>query len=134
MFRVATTLISAIATLYFVFWVGGALLFRVGTSFRVSWVVSLAAACVVAWFVWIQMASVQPGLVKAIVLGAVVTGAVAFSVGFFGPIIFMPGANQGPLTGFIIGPFGVVIGAVGGAVYWLVKRRRGARLANNAAG
>jgi hypothetical protein len=55
------------------------------------------------------------------VLGAFGTGGVGFAGGFFGPIIFMPGANQGPLLGiFITGPLGFILGAVGGAIYWLV--------------
>jgi hypothetical protein len=58
-------------------------------------------------------------------LGALVTGAIGFTVGFFGPIIFTPGANQGPLLGiFITGPLGFLAGAVGGAVWWLAQRHR----------
>ena len=42
---------------------------------------------------------------------SVILGAVAFAVGFFGPIIWAPGANQGPLLGiFITGPLGFVVG------------------------
>ena len=36
---------------------------------------------------------------------------------FFGPIMVDPGANQGPLLGiFIIGPLGVLAGAIPGGV------------------
>src|SRR5947208_66494 len=36
---------------------------------------------------------------------ALAVGGVAFAVGFFGPMIFEPGANQGPLLGiFFTGP------------------------------
>jgi hypothetical protein len=133
-FRVVATLISAVAALYFVFWVGGALLSRVHASSGIAWLVSLMAACLVAWFVWKQTASVHRGLVKAMVLGAFLTGGIAFSVGFFGPIIFTPGANQGPLLGiFITGPLGFLAGAVGGAVFWISRRRREARVASSAA-
>jgi len=131
-FRVVATLISAVATLYFVFWIGGALLSGVSASFGIAWLASLMAACLVAWFVWKQTASVHRGLVKAMVLGAFLTGGVAFSVGFFGPIIFMPGANQGPLLGiFITGPLGFLAGAVGGAIFWISRRRREARMASS---
>jgi len=42
---------------------------------------------------------------------AVVVGAIGFAAGFFGPIIFAPEANQGPLLGiFITGPLGFVFG------------------------
>jgi len=44
---------------------------------------------------------------------------------FLGPMILAPEANQGPLMGlFITGPAGVLIGAIAGLVYGLVKSRR----------
>ena len=49
-------------------------------------------------------------------------GAVGFSLGFFGPMLFAPGANQGPLLGiFITGPLGFASGLVWGLI---VGRRR----------
>lgn len=40
-----------------------------------------------------------------------ILGAVGFSAGFFGPMIFSPDANQGPLVGILIsGPGGAVLG------------------------
>jgi hypothetical protein len=42
-----------------------------------------------------------------------ILGVVGFAAGFFGPLVFVPEANQGPLVGiFISGPLGVVIGFV----------------------
>ncbi len=53
---------------------------------------------------------------------AIVVGAVAFAAGFFGPIVFAPDANQGPLLGiFITGPAGFVAGALYGI--WREWRR-----------
>ena len=50
--------------------------------------------------------------------GTVIVGTLGFIVGFFGPMIFSPSANQGPLLGiFFTGPLGVVIGLVGGLIY-----------------
>jgi hypothetical protein len=38
-------------------------------------------------------------------------------VGFFGPLIWAPHSNQGPLLGiFVTGPIGFVVGAVTGAI------------------
>ncbi|HSJ08109.1 MAG TPA: hypothetical protein VK936_15495 [Longimicrobiales bacterium] len=46
-----------------------------------------------------------------IVAWSACVGFLAFSAGFFGPIILAPGANQGPLLGiFITGPLGIVAG------------------------
>ena len=40
-------------------------------------------------------------------------GAVGFASGFFGPMLFIPEANQGPLSGiFITGPAGAALGLV----------------------
>ena len=49
-------------------------------------------------------------------------GGIGFAGGFFGPIIFHPDANQGPLLGiFITGPAGFVIGLVYGVVRELLR-------------
>jgi hypothetical protein len=50
----------------------------------------------------------KPGIAWPLLLGAA-----GFAAGFFGPIVFVPDANQGPLVGiFITGPGGVVLGAL----------------------
>lgn len=51
------------------------------------------------------------------ILSTLLMGAAGFLAGFFGPIAFEPGANQGPLLGmFITGPLGVVAGVVLGVL------------------
>lgn len=53
-----------------------------------------------------------------------VTGLLGFVVGFVGPILFMPEANQGPLLGiFITGPGGLALGAAAGLFWSLWKGR-----------
>jgi hypothetical protein len=48
---------------------------------------------------------------------AFIVGGIGFALGFFGPMIFMPDANQGPLFGiFISGPLGFLVGLVIGVV------------------
>jgi hypothetical protein len=121
--RSLVTFLSGVAALYFTYWAGGALVYTLGMSPWISYVGSLAAGGVTARYVWRHTSSTAPGFVGAVVLGAVMTGAIGFIAGFFGPIIFMPGANQGPLLGiFITGPLGFVAGAIGGAVWWLTQR------------
>src|SRR4051812_40133167 len=124
-FRVALTAISAVAALFFVFWAGGAMVYSLHLPFWISSLVSLLMAGAVGRYVWRHTASVQSSLATSIVLGAFVLGALGFSAGFFGPIILTPNANQGPLLGiFITGPLGFLLGALIGALYWLVRGRR----------
>ena len=55
---------------------------------------------------------------------AIVVGGIGFVLGFFGPMLLAPGANQGPMLGiFITGPLGAVLGA--GYGIWHELRRRG---------
>ena len=54
---------------------------------------------------------------------ALFVGAFAFLAGFMGPMIFAPGANQGPLLGiFYTGPIGTLVGLVWGFLR-AVRRR-----------
>ena len=60
---------------------------------------------------------------------ALLVGALGFCIGFFGPAIFMPDANQGPLIGiFVLGPFGAVIGALVGLLVGYLKTRHESQL------
>ena len=57
-----------------------------------------------------------------IIKGALLFGAIGFIIGFFGPLIFQPEANLGPLLGiFYTGPIGFLLGAIGGFIYWKLK-------------
>ncbi len=51
-----------------------------------------------------------------------ILGVAGFAAGFFGPLVFVPEANQGPLVGILIsGPTGVVAGLVLWAACALIK-------------
>ena len=59
------------------------------------------------------------------ILLAFVCGGIGFAIGFFGPILFLPEANQGPLMGiFVTGPAGVLIGAIAGLFVGINKTRK----------
>ena len=134
LFRIVVTFVSWVAGFYFVYWVGGALISSASLSWWIPFLVSILAASAVARYVWIHTSSLQAGLARSVLLGALVTGAVAFSAGFFGPIVFAPGANQGPLLGiFITGPLGFVLGAIGGAIHWFARERRTGRTVGDGA-
>ena len=75
-----------------------------------------------AWFALRGHRADSRARMKLVLLGGLVVGAIAFAVGFFGPLAWSPGANQGPLLGiFITGPLGFVAGAMLG---WVVARMR----------
>jgi hypothetical protein len=123
--RAVVAFVSLIATFFFVFWIGGALLLGLGLSpqlqMLLSYVVASLAAFTVGWFVWTHT---QAGLISSIFIGAFTLGSIGFCLGFFGPLIFAPGANQGPLLGiFITGPLGFVLGAIGGGAHWALNGR-----------
>jgi hypothetical protein len=55
------------------------------------------------------------GIVRRAVRPALILGGIGFVVGFFGPMIFKPEANQGPMLGiFITGPLGFLLGLIYG--------------------
>lgn len=94
---------------------------------RLMRVLALVAAAGAAWMVWRSTGDEDPSgrraLAHAVGTGALVVGGIGFAGGFFGPMVFAPEANQGPLLGiFITGPLGAVIGAIGGAVFWVRRR------------
>jgi hypothetical protein len=123
--RLLITTVSAISALYFVFWVGGAILLGLHLPIWLSPVFALAAAVAAGRYVWRHTATVQPGLISSVLLGGLATGGIGFAGGFFGPIFLTPEANQGPLLGiFITGPLGFIVGAIGGGVYWVKKGRQ----------
>ena len=82
-----------------------------------------ALAAALAW----RHADSAPGSAWTMALyGAALVGAIGFVGGFFGPMIFAPDANQGPLLGLLVtGPGGAVLGAVSGFLYGLGRARRG---------
>jgi hypothetical protein len=56
--------------------------------------------------------------IKCALLGGLIGFAMGFAGGFFGPMIFKPQANQGPLLGiFFTGPLAFPLGLLGGLLY-----------------
>jgi hypothetical protein len=78
----------------------------------------LTAALFLLWFAVLgNRPSERNKLARTLMIG-VVTGAVAFALGFFGPLVFFSSSNQGPLLGiFITGPAGFVLGSIAGFVW-----------------
>jgi hypothetical protein len=65
-----------------------------------------------------RLAGAGNPIVQGALLGAGLLGTIGFAGGFFGPMLFTPEANQGPMLGiFITGPLGGVLGAVAGGLW-----------------
>lgn len=124
--RFGLAFLVGIATYLFVFWVPFSLVSFLPGHFLLAPVGSLAAAVWAGRYTWRRTEDAREGGVLAMTLtGALVVGGVGFVGGFFGPMIFAPDANQGPLLGlFITGPLGFLAGGVGGLVYGFVRRSR----------
>jgi len=95
----------------------------------------MALACAGAvWYFWPKTPSPparrqtetpttsEPAYLSRVIVCSMIAGTVGFAGGFFGPMIFSPGSNQGPLLGIIVtGPLGFLLGPVIG-VATLIRR------------
>ncbi len=122
--RLTASALVTVAVFYFIYWaIPSAILSNDDFGWRRNFS-SFVPALAMGLYTWFQTASVSGGLANYVVLGAVLTGGIGFTAGFFGPMILAPEANQGPLLGFFTGPIGFLIGAVGGAAYWFARGKR----------
>jgi hypothetical protein len=122
--RILALIIIVPSVYYFIFWVPFSLI-DLGEHYWIKALFSLLIASLSGWFIWTTSKQESgKGLIPSIFMGALLIGGIGFFGGFFGPIIFAPEANQGPLLGlFITGPIGFVLGGFLGLIYWLVKLR-----------
>jgi hypothetical protein len=89
-------------------------------------VLALLTGLAAAAAIWRAMGAADHGILTTAVTWAAIAGALGFCGGFFGPILFAPDANQGPLLGiFITGPLGFVGGGLCGLIYALFHRAQG---------
>jgi hypothetical protein len=76
------------------------------------------------YVVWKKSGAISPGPATYVIMGGIIVGSISFAAGFFGPIIFSPKADQGPLLGiFITGPLGFIVGLIGGGLLWRFRVR-----------
>ncbi len=123
--RIILTICAFVASYLFIFWLPFSLISLPGDSEIIPHIVSLLIAVCAAIFVWKKTSIINHGLATSILLGGMIVGALGFVVGFFGPMIFYPQSNLGPLFGlFFTGPIGFVIGLIGGGIYWNAKMKR----------
>jgi len=117
--RILLLLVIAPSVLFFIYWVPFSLI-SMGENEFFRMIVSLLSAVLSGWFILsVTKSPSKNGLLASIICWSFIFGGAGFFIGFLGPIIFTPEANQGPLLGIIItGPVGFLLGAVGGLIYW----------------
>ena len=80
--------------------------------------VSVTGALLSAWLAWQLVSGAPINTFMAIAGGALMVSSLCFTLGFWGPMIFVKETNQTPLIGiFIATPFGLIVGAIAGYVY-----------------
>lgn len=80
-------------------------------------------ALVAGWRIWLRLKSADLGWVAFVFIGAVLLGGIGFAVGFYGPTIWSPENNLGPLLGiFLTGPLSAIVGGGVGFVYYRMRR------------
>lgn len=121
--RMAIAGVIAVAAFYFTLWVPLAFVPGIAHAPGLAALVSLLVAILAGRYVWRNTSDLSQGLLSTVMMGAVITGGIGFVLGFFGPLVWAPNANQGPLLGiFITGPLGFLLGGVGGGVWWIASR------------
>jgi hypothetical protein len=124
--KIVVSAVVFLAVYFFSFWVVFAQIFSLREE-NVPNILALVTAAVAAFWVWRSMGAADQGILATAAIWAAVAGALGFCGGFFGPLIFMPQANQGPLLGiFLTGPLGFIGGGLCGTVYafWRRAKRR----------
>lgn len=118
LFQVISMLVIIPATYMLLYWIPLPL-FSVSHARGILMAIALVGACGVGWMAWRKIGTAPDDLLESMGKGAVTLGVLGFCGGFFGPLVFTPDANQGPLLGiFITGPLGFIFGAIAGAVRW----------------
>lgn len=88
----------------------------------VSNVLSVLSALLTGWYTWIWLSGGKVGIGASILSGALIMGGIGFTLGFFGPILFIQNTQQATFVSiFIASPLGLFLGALGG--YLLASRR-----------
>jgi hypothetical protein len=122
--RVLAVLVVVPSVFFFVYWLPCSVLSLHAVPFLAG-LVSLLCAVLAGRCAWRTIGAADNGLVASVATGALLVGGIGFAGGFFGPLLWAPDANTGPLLGlFITGPLGFLLGGLGGAFRWSVARRR----------
>ena len=124
-FRLVVTLIAFLITGYIAYKFPLGFIDRSREIGMLREILSLILAVGVAYFIWLVQYIKSSKLKLYLMRGGLIVGIASFLIGYIGPIIFYPSANQGPLLGiFITGPLGFFIGIIVGGIYWQLKANK----------
>lgn len=120
--RIILTFFAVAASFYLILYLPVFLIPGLHLNKLIHVFLALLIASGIGVFLWKKSGRISESLATYIFKGGIIVGAIGFVLGFIGPIIIDPSANQGPLLGiFITGPIGFLIGLIGGGIYWRIK-------------
>jgi hypothetical protein len=115
------TLIAVVSVYLFVYWMPVSAIAGPGL---LRDILAMSGGIVAGWIVWSFTGNRHCNFFMSALGGALILGGIGFVGGFFGPLLFAPDANQGPLIGmFVTGPLGFVVGGIAGVLRWQATRR-----------
>ena len=115
LFKLIITLLAGFVVLFFLTTI---ISIFTTNSDLVSALISFPFACFMSWSIWHSISGKKIGTWFYCLSGALLIGAISFIIGFIGPMLIVPEANQGPMLGlFIAGPIGTIVGAIAGLIY-----------------
>ncbi|MCA8969887.1 MAG: hypothetical protein KDC95_08895 [Planctomycetes bacterium] len=116
--------IVAVTAFFCMAWLGCALIFGADPPRTACLALSIACAAAAGTAAWFVTLPGRPVVAASVMVGAFVTAAIVFVVGFFGPMIFAPDANQGPMLGLFGAPVGFLVGGLVGGIVGVVRVMR----------
>lgn len=120
--RMMVTVFAVLISYAFFYWMYFLVVPFSDSFTRLPNIIAFCLAIIVGIFMHRKMGRHDNPVLTYALIGGILLGAIGFSIGFFGPIIFMPTSNQGPLLGiFFTGPIGFVLGLIAGALYGKAK-------------
>jgi len=123
--RLVVVFIPTTAACAFLLLLAAAVAFPSGFPPLLGVLFTLLCAAGISYLTCLRSSAFPPNRIGSIALGAFVTGGVAFSAGFFGPMLLTPDSLHAPLLGlFVTGPVGFLAGGCAGAFYWSSGRAR----------
>lgn len=98
-------------------------------AYGIAWVphtIALLFALEAAWVTWTRTRPLDSavGRSRYIALGALLLGGAGIALGFYIPVINTPGWLRGTIIGVLVSaPSGLLLGAIGGYLWWKLKTR-----------